>query len=497
MASLFHLFFLLSLSLSLALCRVKDPSESPKTTTTLDVTAALRKTTQALAFDPHTAHRQLLDKEIKTTTLRSSASTATLSLQLYPRDFLPLPNFTTTHKDYESLTLARLRRDSDRVRSIFARVAIVNNGFDSRAPRAAAMPDSIRGTIVSGSSQGIGEYFSRVGIGRPAKPQFMVLDTGSDVSWVQCLPCTDCYKQADPIYDPTGSDTYTPLRCFSELCLSATNSACRNATCHYQVVYGDGSFSIGELAAETLTIGDAAPVENVAMGCGFDNEGTFVAAGGLLALGAGTLSFPSHLPSHSFTYCLVDRDTPGTSIIDFGPPTAQPEASTITTKLLRSKKIRTFYYLELTGISVGGTKLAIPPSALAMDSDGSGGVILDTGTAVSRLNKQVYEPLREAFVNGTRHLSPGTGPGIFDTCYNMPPVKRVQVPSVVFHFGEGKELRLRPNNFLMPVDSKGNFCLAFAKTPSPLNIIGNVQHQRMRVVIDMENSIVSFTPNKC
>ncbi|KAG1347005.1 Protein ASPARTIC PROTEASE IN GUARD CELL 1 [Cocos nucifera] len=494
MAGLFHLFFLLSLSLSLslALCR---PSEVPGTTTILDVAASLKKTTQALAFDPHTAHRRLLDEE-KTATLRSSA---TLSLQLYSRDFLPLPNFTTRHKDYESLTLARLRRDSDRVRSITAMVGIAINGSDSKPAKVAAMPDGIQGTIVSGSSQGIGEYFCRVGIGRPAKPQFLVLDTGSDVSWVQCLPCTDCYKQADPIYDPTGSDTYTPLRCFSEPCRSASNAACRNATCHYQVVYGDGSFSIGELAAETLTIGDAPPVENVAMGCGFDNEGTFVAAGGLLALGAGALSFPSHLPSPSFTYCLVDRDTPDTSIIDFGPPTAQPEASTITTKLLRSKKIRTFYYLELTGISVGGTKLPIPPSALAIDKDGSGGVILDSGTAVSRLNKQVYEPLRDAFVKGTRHLSPGTGPGIFDTCYNMPPMKKMQVPSVVFHFGEGegKELRLRPNNFLLPVDSKGNFCLAFAKTPSPLNIIGNVQHQRMRVVIDVENSVVSFTPNIC
>ncbi|XP_008791253.2 protein ASPARTIC PROTEASE IN GUARD CELL 1 [Phoenix dactylifera] len=495
MASLFHVFFLLSFSL--AVCR-KDPSESAGTTTILDVAAALKKSTQALAFDPRRAHQQLLDKEELTTTLRYSASTADLLLQLYSRDFLPLPNnFTTTHRDYESLTLARLRRDSARVRSIAARVAFAIDGSNSKPAKAAAMLDSIQGTIVSGNSQGSGEYFSRVGIGRPAKPQFMVLDTGSDINWVQCQPCTDCYKQADPIYDPTGSDTYAPLRCSSEPCHSLDYAACRNATCRYEVVYGDGSFSSGELATETLTIGDAPPVTNVPMGCGFDNEGIFVAAGGLLALGAGRLSFPSHLPSHSFTYCLVDRDTPGTSTIDFGPPTAQPEASTITTKLLRSKKIPTFYYVELTGISVGGTQLPIPPSALAIDADGSGGVIVDSGTAVSRLNMQVYEPFRDAFVKGTRHLPPGTGPDIFDACYNLSAMTKVQVPSVSFHFGEGKVLKLRGKNFLLPVDSKGNFCLAFAKTSSPLNIIGNVQHQGMRVVIAVENSMVSFTPNKC
>lgn len=494
MASLFHFFFLffLFLSLSLALCR-KDSSESPGTKSILNVNATLKKTTKALGFDPHKAHRRLLEKE-ETTTLRS---TATLSLQLYSRDFLPHPNFIHTHKNYESLTLARLHRDSARVRSIAARVALAIDGSDSTPAKKVTMPDRIRGTIVSGSSRGSGEYFSRVGIGRPAKPQFMVLDTGSDISWVQCLPCSDCYKQVDPIYDPTGSNTYIPLHCFSDLCRYASNAGCRKLICQYEVAYGDGSFSSGELAAETLSIGNAPPIPNVTMGCGFDNEGIFVGAGGLLALGAGMPSFPSHLPSHSFTYCLVDRDKPETSIIEFGPPTAQPEASTITTRLVRSKNVRTFYYLELTGISVDGKKLPIPPSALAIAEDGSGGVILDSGTAVSRLNKQVYEPLRDAFVNETRHLPRGTGPVVFDTCYNLSGRKKVLLPSVMFHFGEGKGLRLRVKNYLVPVDSNGIFCLAFSSTPTPMNIIGNVQQQGMRVVIDMENSIVSFTPNKC
>ncbi|EHA8586964.1 hypothetical protein COCNU_scaffold001220G000010 [Cocos nucifera] len=34
------------------------------------------------------------------------------------------------------------------------------------------------------------------------------------------------------------------------------------------VVYGDGSFSSGELATEMLTIGNAPLIENVTMGCG-------------------------------------------------------------------------------------------------------------------------------------------------------------------------------------------------------------------------------------
>ncbi|KAL6127042.1 hypothetical protein ACLB2K_075087 [Fragaria x ananassa] len=57
--------------------------------------------------------------------------------------------------------------------------------------------------IVSGLSQGNGEYFTGIGIGvgSPPKYLYMVLDTGSDVVWLQCAPCKRCYSQTDPVFD--------------------------------------------------------------------------------------------------------------------------------------------------------------------------------------------------------------------------------------------------------------------------------------------------------
>ena len=31
-------------------------------------------------------------------------------------------------------------------------------------------------------------------IGKPPQSLYMVLDTGSDVNWLQCKPCSDCYQ---------------------------------------------------------------------------------------------------------------------------------------------------------------------------------------------------------------------------------------------------------------------------------------------------------------
>ena len=40
-----------------------------------------------------------------------------------------------------------------------------------------------------GFSLGTAEYVVTVGVGTPAVSQVVSIDTGSDVSWVQCAPC--------------------------------------------------------------------------------------------------------------------------------------------------------------------------------------------------------------------------------------------------------------------------------------------------------------------
>ncbi|XP_016442544.1 protein ASPARTIC PROTEASE IN GUARD CELL 1-like [Nicotiana tabacum] len=458
-------------------------------TTFLNVPSSIQKTLNPFSVDSSQAVKSLKQDE----NVISTSSSSSLSLQLHSRVSVR----GTSHRDYNSLTLARLERDSARVKSLQTRVDLVVQRItksDLKPVEVEFQAEELEGPIISGTSQGSGEYFSRIGIGHPQSQVYMVLDTGSDVNWIQCAPCADCYQQADPIFEPASSSTFSPLTCETQQCKSLDVSECRNDTCLYEVSYGDGSYTVGDFVTERVTFGGSASVENVAIGCGHNNEGLFVGAAGLLGLGGGALSFPSQINASSFSYCLVDRDSDSTSTLEFGG-VISPDA--ITAPLIRNSKLDTFYYLDLTGLSVAGNLLSVPPSAFKVSNNGDGGVIIDSGTAVTRLQTDVYNTLRDEFVKGTRHLPSTNGVALFDTCYDLKSMKSVEVPTVSFHFSNGKELPLPAKNYLIPVDSSGTFCFAFAPTSSSLSIIGNVQQQGTRVSFDLKNSLIGFSSNKC
>ncbi|XP_065880602.1 protein ASPARTIC PROTEASE IN GUARD CELL 1 [Euphorbia lathyris] len=471
---------------------LSSPSFSSRTlplrsfeTTLLDVRASIHNTKSIFSFHPKTMHQH--------SSPSSSSSSSSFNMDLHSRTSLR----NTTHKDYKSLTLARLERDSARVRSFTTRLR--HRIFTSDLKTIHLQGDlefkaeDLQSPIVSGTSQGSGEYFSRVGIGKPSSPVYMVIDTGSDVNWLQCAPCADCYRQADPIFEPASSTSYSPLSCKTKQCQSLDVSQCHNGTCRYQVSYGDGSYTVGDFVTETITLGSAS-LENVAIGCGHNNEGLFIGAAGLLGLGGGSLSFPSQINATTFSYCLVDRDSDSASTLDFNSPLL-PNA--VTAPLLRNHVVDTFYYIGMTGFTVGGEPLPISNSTFKIDGSGNGGIIIDSGTAITRLQTDAYNSLRDAFVRGTKHLPSTDGVALFDTCYDLSRMDSVEVPTVSFAFPNGKMLPLPAKNYLIPVDSEGTFCFAFAPTGSQLSIIGNVQQQGTRVSFDIANSLIGFELDKC
>lgn len=420
----------------------------------------------------------------------------TWSVDLFHRDVLP--TLKAQGKENHEMLQERLNRDAARVEAINQRVQLALMGayptdFKPSQSSVQVSAEDFSSPIVSGVTQGSGEYFTRFGIGTPAKQSYFVMDTGSDLSWTQCQPCSSCYKQTDPIFNPSASSSFHSVSCPSSLCNELQVSACRRGQCLYQVSYGDGSFTVGNFAQETFEFGTFS-VKDVSVGCGHDNEGLFVGASGLLGLGAGKLSFPSQINS-DFSYCLADRFAGGSSALIFG--TGAVPAGTKFTSMLKNPKLSTFYYVPLEGISVGGSALSLSPADFSFQSSGSGGVILDSGTSVTRLVSSAYTPLRDAFRAGTTNLQSTTGFSLFDTCYNLAGMQSVDVPTVDLHFAGGATLSLPASNYLFPVDTMGTYCFAFAPSPSDLSIIGNVQQQGFRISFSSRVSQVGFAPNQC
>ncbi|KAE8697273.1 ENTH/VHS [Hibiscus syriacus] len=394
----------------------------------------------------------------------SSNTTLEMHLELHHLDAF------SSQETPERLFVLRLQRDALRAEMIYS---LVSKAVARKPPRAPGVRSGFSSSIISGLAQGSGEYFTRLGVGTPPRYLFMVLDTGSDVVWVQCSPCKNCYSQTDPIFDPTKSRSFS-------------------------VSYGDGSVTFGEFSTETLTFRKNR-VGHVALGCGHDNEGLFVGAAGLLGLGRGRLSFPTQAGrrfNRKLSYCLVDRSASSKpSSMIFGD--AAIPRTAVFTPLLTNPKLDTFYYVELLGISVGGARVrGVTPSLFKMDQAGNGGVIIDSGTSVTRLTRPAYIATRDAFRIGASNLKRAPDFSLFDTCFDLSGKTSVKVPTVVLHY-RGADVSLPATNYLIPVDSSGTFCFAFAGTMSGLSIIGNIQQQGFRVAFDLAGSRIGFAPRGC
>ncbi|KGN63810.1 protein ASPARTIC PROTEASE IN GUARD CELL 1 [Cucumis sativus] len=484
--SLSSVFLFLTIFTSLQFPSILSRKLTPSSysTSIFDVSASTNQALDALSIKPKPLQNH------------SHLPNSPFSLPLYPRLALHNPSY----KDYNTLVRARLTRDAARVQFLNRNLERSLNGGThfGESINESLIGDSITAPVVSGQSKGSGaEYLAQIGVGQPVKLFYLVPDTGSDVTWLQCQPCASentCYKQFDPIFDPKSSSSYSPLSCNSQQCKLLDKANCNSDTCIYQVHYGDGSFTTGELATETLSFGNSNSIPNLPIGCGHDNEGLFAGGAGLIGLGGGAISLSSQLKASSFSYCLVNLDSDSSSTLEFN---SNMPSDSLTSPLVKNDRFHSYRYVKVVGISVGGKTLPISPTRFEIDESGLGGIIVDSGTIISRLPSDVYESLREAFVKLTSSLSPAPGISVFDTCYNFSGQSNVEVPTIAFVLSEGTSLRLPARNYLIMLDTAGTYCLAFIKTKSSLSIIGSFQQQGIRVSYDLTNSLVGFSTNKC
>ncbi|KAL2344707.1 hypothetical protein Fmac_005992 [Flemingia macrophylla] len=128
------------------------------------------------------------------------------------------------------------------------------------------------------------------------------------------------------------------------------------------------------------------------------------------------LLFSTQVNATSFSYYLVDRDSGVVSTLEFDSSLLH---NVVITSLLQNPDLDMFYYLELKGFSAGGEALEVPNASFAVDAASGDNIIMDSGTAVTKLWSQVYEKLKEAFVRGTKGLLKAKGVLLFDTCYDI------------------------------------------------------------------------------
>ncbi|KAJ0984485.1 hypothetical protein J5N97_002841 [Dioscorea zingiberensis] len=363
--------------------------------------------------------------------------------------------------------------------------------------KAALSTDSSSKSYQSPVHAGNGEFLMDLSIGTPSSPFLAILDTGSDLIWTQCKPCSQCFQQPTPMFDPSKSSTYSKLPCSSTLCQALPTSSC-STDCEYLYTYGDSSSTQGVLASETFTFGSSsASVSSIGFGCGDTNQGSgFSQASGLVGLGRGPLSLISQLKLGKFSYCLTSIDDSKKSPLLFGSLAELKDSATQSTPLVKNPSQPSFYYLTLKGITVGGSLLKIPSSTFAVNGDGTGGLIIDSGTSITYLEEAGYKQVKKAFLSQVKlPVADGSDVGL-DLCFSMPSdTSSVEVPKLVLHF-DGADLDLPGDNYMVLDSSTGLLCLTVMGS-NGLSILGNFQQQNIQILYDIENEKLSFVPAKC
>jgi hypothetical protein len=344
------------------------------------------------------------------------------------------------------------------------------------------------------------EYVVTLGIGTPAVQQTVLIDTGSDLSWVQCKPCnsTQCYPQKDPLFDPAKSSSFRPIPCATAACkqlvVDGYDNGCTNSSaagapslCGYAIEYGNGAITTGVYGTETLTISAGVSLSKFGFGCGSNQHGPYDRFDGLLGLGGAPESLVSQY-GVAFSYCLPPTNS-SAGFLTLAPPPNNTAGFVFTPMYRYAPDIATFYLVTLTGISVGGKPLDIAPSVLA------GGLIIDSGTVITGLPKTAYAALRKAFRSAMSQypLVPSSDTGL-DTCYNFTGHSEVVVPKVALTFNGSATIELDvPSGVL--VES----CLAFIAEgrDGGVGIIGNVNQRTFEVLYDSRRGTVGFRAGAC
>ncbi|KAK9058210.1 hypothetical protein SSX86_023050 [Deinandra increscens subsp. villosa] len=378
-------------------------------------------------------------------------------------------------------------------------VAALNRSFD-RAKVFSSMRSGV--TNIFPNPQ-LANYLMKISMGTPPQDIIGVADTGSDIIWTQCEPCSYCFNHTRPVYKPSVSLTYNRTTCGSTTCMLVPTRSCTTSdnTCLYLVVYGDLSYSSGELATETVIVdstqsGISFAFTNVIFGCGHRNAGMFTDdQSGIIGLGGGPFSLITQMGSSingKFSYCLVQMfsNVERSSKMYFGDAATVSGVGVVSTPLF-SGNPSTFYYLNFEGITVAGQRVDF---YVTKPKSVEGNIIIDSGTSLTLLPESFYNRLQLAVRRSMQDILPvGSDPrNNLNLCYN--PLDVMDLPDMVAHFS-GADVELNPMNTFVRL-SNDSICLAFAPVEGVV-IFGNLAQMNYLVGYDLYKKTVSFKRTDC
>ncbi|KAL6980563.1 Glutathione gamma-glutamylcysteinyltransferase 1 [Sarracenia purpurea var. burkii] len=359
-------------------------------------------------------------------------------------------------------------------------------------------------------------------VGTPPQNVTMVLDTGSELSWLNCMtkPApTSLY------FDPLRSSSYSPIPCSSPVCRTQTRdftnpvSCDSKSLCHATLSYADASSVEGNLAADTFRMDGGSALPGLVFGCmdsgSSSNPEEDSKTTGLIGMNRGSLSFVTQLGFPKFSYCISGRDSSG--VLLFGEASFSWLRPLNYTPLVQISSPlpyfdRVAYTVQLEGIRVSDKVLALPKSVYVPDHTGAGQTMVDSGTQFTFLLGPVYSALRDEFVRQTKGVlrvldDPNfVFQGAMGLCYRVEMTRPIlpPLPTVTLMF-QGAEMGVSSERLLyrvpgMVVGNDSVYCFTFGNSDLlgiEAYVIGHHHQQNVWMEFDLAKLRVGLADARC
>ncbi|GAA0172238.1 aspartic protease [Lithospermum erythrorhizon] len=352
-----------------------------------------------------------------------------------------------------------------------------------------------------------GYYHVTLYIGQPPKPYFLDIDTGSDLTWLQCdAPCARCTPAPHSLYKPKKN----VISCQDPLCTtlhSPVSNPCEGPQdqCDYEVAYADQGSSIGVLVKDVFPLkftNGTGLSPRLAFGCGYNQEvpdSSHPYTDGVLGLGSGESSILGQLADLGLTrnivgHCLSARGGGflfvGDDLVPSGVAWA-PLLDRSPKKPHSSGSADIFFGGKLTEIK------DIP-------------VVFDSGSTYSYFSTPAYNALLSLIKNDLKgkQLNDANNDRSLPVCWKG--IKAFQSVREAMSFFKPIELsfpnaknakfQLQPEAYLI-ASKHGNVCLGILNGSEVglehINVIGDIFMLDKMVIYDYEKEQIGWFPANC
>jgi aspartyl protease family protein len=349
-----------------------------------------------------------------------------------------------------------------------------------------------------------------IGTGRGMQSYILKVDrVEHDMSWIQCVPCTPCARQHNPLFIFALSPTCHHIPSTSSWCVPPYSSP-HGQLCAFRLTGSGGLLVTGFLEQDQLSDQRrSVMMRDFVFGCAhsttnFQSEGVYA---GVISLGRSPASLVMQAAARGltqFSYCLVGGSSSAKrhGYLRFGSDVVPHNPRYRTTRILPSHQ-ESEYHLSLIGVSLGGQKLdGIRPEMFARSKDQqTGGCVIDISTPLTVVAQEAYNIIEEALWSDLQQhrqkVERVRRPG-FGLCFRAPEssVEGGFLKSLSLHFSEEEAvLVFSPKQLFLMMEEGQVACLAMK--PGNRTVIGAFQQVDTRFVYDVEDSKLSFAPELC